>query len=217
MDAVAKEGRTVLFVSHNMGAIKKLCKSGILMNEGKIIINDSINKCIEKYSSIPTISLLKEKKHIKFENAVSIENLKILINDKEALNNSSVLLGESIFIIFSLYMLKNINNLIIAFYVLDKNSDLIAHITNEDDACLFGSLKKGQKVNLTIETEKIYFTPGIYTLNLWVGIGYDEPLYEITNLFVFFVEQSNITKRTREIPRHSKIYLHTYWSQSTND
>nr|WP_295679000.1 hypothetical protein [uncultured Fibrobacter sp.] len=31
------EGRTVLFVSHNMGAVKNLCKTGVLLENG----NDS--------------------------------------------------------------------------------------------------------------------------------------------------------------------------------
>lgn len=36
MQAVGKEGRTVLFVSHNMGAIEQLCTSALLLDKGKI-------------------------------------------------------------------------------------------------------------------------------------------------------------------------------------
>ena len=36
MSDVAKEGRTVLFVSHNMGAIRKLCTRCILIEDGQI-------------------------------------------------------------------------------------------------------------------------------------------------------------------------------------
>ena len=42
MDSVAKEGRTVLFVSHNMGAIKQLCNCGLLIQNGIIIKNGEI-------------------------------------------------------------------------------------------------------------------------------------------------------------------------------
>jgi lipopolysaccharide transport system ATP-binding protein len=52
MEDVSKnEGRTVLFVSHNMSAIKHLCNSGILLNSGKIGCVDNIMKVIEKYNS----------------------------------------------------------------------------------------------------------------------------------------------------------------------
>lgn len=39
MGEVAKQGRTVLFVSHNMGAIEQLCSSAILLKNGKIAKN----------------------------------------------------------------------------------------------------------------------------------------------------------------------------------
>ncbi len=36
MDEVAKAGRTVLFVSHNMGAVSQLCSRGIILNDGNL-------------------------------------------------------------------------------------------------------------------------------------------------------------------------------------
>lgn len=50
MGEVSKgEGRTVLFVSHNMGSIKDLCNKGLLMNNGESYGIDSISKTIENY------------------------------------------------------------------------------------------------------------------------------------------------------------------------
>ncbi len=51
MGDVAKEGRTVLFVSHNMPAIQNLCTSGILLESGKLSLLDSTHAVIEKYLS----------------------------------------------------------------------------------------------------------------------------------------------------------------------
>jgi lipopolysaccharide transport system ATP-binding protein len=51
MDSVAKQGRTVLFVSHNMAAVSALCSTGILLEEGKVIESGSIQKVIHRYSS----------------------------------------------------------------------------------------------------------------------------------------------------------------------
>ena len=48
-DLSSKEGRTVLFVSHRMNAVKALCKTGILLNKGKIVLRDDIDKCITAY------------------------------------------------------------------------------------------------------------------------------------------------------------------------
>ena len=48
-DLSTGEGRTVLFVSHNMGAVKKLCNQGIMLDKGKINYNNEIQNIIEKY------------------------------------------------------------------------------------------------------------------------------------------------------------------------
>jgi len=52
MDEVAKTGRTVLFVSHNMAAVKNLCSHGILIEKGEVAFNGSINDAISKYNSM---------------------------------------------------------------------------------------------------------------------------------------------------------------------
>ncbi len=48
-DVATKEGRTVLFVSHNMGAVSSLCSRGIVLNEGKIKVIDNTNAAIAAY------------------------------------------------------------------------------------------------------------------------------------------------------------------------
>ena len=49
MGDVAKEGRTVLFVSHNMGAMTTLCKSGFLLRNGSIIKEGEIKEVVAHY------------------------------------------------------------------------------------------------------------------------------------------------------------------------
>lgn len=49
MEQVAKEGRTVLFVSHNMGAITNLCSSSIFLDNGQLIFIGSSKEGVSKY------------------------------------------------------------------------------------------------------------------------------------------------------------------------
>lgn len=50
MQDVSKgEGRTVLFVSHNMAAVKSLCKSGILIDKGSIAFSGTANETVKQY------------------------------------------------------------------------------------------------------------------------------------------------------------------------
>lgn len=46
------EGRTVLFVSHNMAAVKSLCTRGIVMEYGSVKFNGDIDEALSKYLEI---------------------------------------------------------------------------------------------------------------------------------------------------------------------
>lgn len=56
MGDIAKEGRTVLFVSHNMAAVQNLCGQVILLSQGDIGYLGSTNEGIQKYMEYATIS-----------------------------------------------------------------------------------------------------------------------------------------------------------------
>jgi lipopolysaccharide transport system ATP-binding protein len=49
MGEVAHAGRTILFVSHNMSAIKELCTRGILLEAGRDAFDGSSTQCISEY------------------------------------------------------------------------------------------------------------------------------------------------------------------------
>ena len=53
-DLSTGEGRTVLFVSHNMWAVKKLCANGVVLDRGRIEFCGSINDCITDYTQSST-------------------------------------------------------------------------------------------------------------------------------------------------------------------
>ena len=51
MGEVAQKGRTVLFVSHNMGVIQSLCNTGILLENGQITFKGPTQQAVMKYLS----------------------------------------------------------------------------------------------------------------------------------------------------------------------
>ena len=48
-DVSRGEGRTVLFVSHNMSAVKNLCKRGIILDQGQVAFDGEVEKAVEHY------------------------------------------------------------------------------------------------------------------------------------------------------------------------
>ncbi len=49
MSDVARQGRTVLFVSHNMAAVASLCNKGLLLNQGEVVTIGDVNDVINAY------------------------------------------------------------------------------------------------------------------------------------------------------------------------
>ncbi|TXE09267.1 ABC transporter ATP-binding protein [Gelidibacter salicanalis] len=50
-DVSKNSGRTVLFVSHNMAAVKSLCTRGVLMEQGKVVFSGNVDDVVNKYLS----------------------------------------------------------------------------------------------------------------------------------------------------------------------
>lgn len=79
-DVTKGEGRTILFVSHNITAIKELCNTGILLEKGSMIARDDINRCIIEYQKNSDI---RSFYHYSEDN-IKLENDKILVKSYEA-------------------------------------------------------------------------------------------------------------------------------------
>lgn len=51
MDSIAKEGRTILFVSHNLAAVENLCRRGLVIDSGYLVCDDTQTNAIAHYLS----------------------------------------------------------------------------------------------------------------------------------------------------------------------
>ena len=56
MEEVSQKGRTVLFVSHNMGAVRSLCSRGLLLEDGRLTMDDDVDYVINQYLSSKDVS-----------------------------------------------------------------------------------------------------------------------------------------------------------------
>lgn len=84
MNDVSKgEGRTVLFVSHNLDAVKKLCNKGLLLHNGQLIHDGNIDATLDSY--LLNYSSNEKQTELNFEEDESKEAqiLKVALKDKE--------------------------------------------------------------------------------------------------------------------------------------
>lgn len=52
MEDVAGQGRTVIFVSHNLSAVKELCRSAIVLERGRVAFRGGVNEGIARYTAV---------------------------------------------------------------------------------------------------------------------------------------------------------------------
>jgi lipopolysaccharide transport system ATP-binding protein len=75
-DVSRGEGRTVLFVSHNMTSVKNLCKTGVLLRDGSVQFAGKINDTIDYYLSDEAAKGIMNN-YWDFENAPGLEKIKV--------------------------------------------------------------------------------------------------------------------------------------------
>jgi lipopolysaccharide transport system ATP-binding protein len=88
MEEVSGEGRTVLFVSHNMASIGKLCPTSMLLDEGKLAFSGESGEAIDRY--LQSVFDESEAVAVFSEDAIkimSIESIRVLDhNDNPAIS-----------------------------------------------------------------------------------------------------------------------------------
>jgi lipopolysaccharide transport system ATP-binding protein len=82
-DIAENEGRTILFVSHSMAAVKMLCSKGIVLNAGSVLFQGTAADCCEKYMTEKTETANNISTHIKkIDPSIAIDS--ITINGSES-------------------------------------------------------------------------------------------------------------------------------------
>lgn len=76
-DVSNKEGRTVLFVSHNMGAIKHLCDKALLLQGGSIVAHSDVLAVVSRYSELNLLDDNTTYRHIAGDQSIVIEKVVI--------------------------------------------------------------------------------------------------------------------------------------------
>jgi lipopolysaccharide transport system ATP-binding protein len=173
-DVSNKEGRTVIFVSHNMGAVRSLCKKGFLLKTGTLQFDGLVERCIEKYESLfldsnDTIWYNAEKNQFEAY-LVSISILDSNLNLKRSFYNS-----EKIMIRMEVSVNENIKDLKIGFDLLSKG--VVVFRSQQVDDLQKDEFKKGEIILFDcIIPEWIlnvgdYFIRPIFSIHLIKGLS----------------------------------------------
>lgn len=143
INEVARNGRTVLFVSHNMGAIKNLCKRTICLQNGQISMDGNSDEVVSKYlsenltqeSSLNTFDLQSRIERVPTNNAApSVLMQAITIYDIENRERKEFFSDEEILIATRFEVLKTATDLRIITFLVDGDNNIILSSQASDNA-----------------------------------------------------------------------------------
>jgi lipopolysaccharide transport system ATP-binding protein len=108
-DISKNEGRTVLFVSHNMQAVQKLCTKGIMLSNGKMSFHGRMSDTIEKYLENGAKESVIELKGNDLKEACII---KAEVRDEKDIAVSEIQIGQKWKIVLRIKVNHPIKNLV---------------------------------------------------------------------------------------------------------
>jgi lipopolysaccharide transport system ATP-binding protein len=173
METVSKEGRTVLFVSHNMGSIKELCKTALVLKNGSVDFHGAVVAGIRHYS----------RNILNLESADAWQNQRtgwrqMRINDETA--DARVYNNASFDIKADLLLADEISQVVVHCIMENSEGAQIAHnYMRLSDSGIYKLAAGSHQVKARMPP--IYLKPGVYTIYLKL-IGETANLKQIRQL-----------------------------------
>jgi lipopolysaccharide transport system ATP-binding protein len=165
MEEVSKnEGRTVLFVSHNMIAIQQLCNDIIVLNKGNLIFHGDRAKGMIEY----------EKLNSRFiTDPLSNENsIEFKLSSGDRINPETVESNAPLRFSINVFSRKNYGKSWVNVIIDNSDGVTVGHIRNDwYNQALF--IREGEN-RIEIEVSDISLVPNIYTV--WVRMAFTEDL-----------------------------------------
>jgi len=179
MEAVASQGRTVLFVSHNLEAVSNLCTRAILLSNGNMVASGGVKGVIDTYlGSGNSQSNLYENLERSGESFIK----RILIKTSE--KNGHHNFGKPLEIEFVLFSNRKIPSATLSFQLFDEKNRAIVHSWIFQSESKFCDRPGEFKVTCIIESPKLYM--GKYYLTAHFGEGKGGEKYQLIENACFF-------------------------------
>jgi ABC-type polysaccharide/polyol phosphate transport system ATPase subunit len=174
MDSVSKQGRTILFVSHNMNALQRLCPKSILLGHGQVTAQGDTADMIEQYlrSASSSSSSTGPDAWITLSN-VSREGSGKARFAAIAYTSENKTAGCQAYsggpLEFSLDLVSDSPRAVgsIAVTLYDQYGTKLINVDTLSLAEMI-PLREGHNI-VRLRIKEVYLNPGIYTLGLWLA------------------------------------------------
>ncbi len=155
MQDVAKGGRTVLFVSHNLGALRELCLSGILLSNGAVVGSGLIGEALALYNSMTVGN--REVRALKNDSPTIIE---VIVDDLQ-------LAAGNLHVSIEYKSPWPLNSTKVGVVVYNSNGAPVFGINTEMDSEFDPPTAPSGFASVRIVDPPLH--TGLYSLSVWLG------------------------------------------------
>jgi len=169
-DISKTDGRTVLFVSHNMAAVKSLCTKGIVLEHGGITFSGTSDDAINYYlENSYKKSEIKLSDRIDRKGNQKLSILNIFVKNKDEVIVGEMHSGEFYKLIFEYQRVKDVDpkQLTIVLQFKNENDELVTTIATDELGTKFSEVKENGTIE--IEIPRLQFREGRYTLHYMIS------------------------------------------------
>ena len=204
LDSAKNEGKTILYVSHNMATVKQLCSRCIILNEGKIIFDGDVDKAIEIYlGAIGSDTICGDLRETpRFEGRVprvKLMSYQILNKDFSVFENK-----DPIKMRFTVKAFETVENAMLRMIIKSSELAVIGAITSTKSI----NVEAGKDYTFEAELDLSNLAVGKYIASFVVFSVTDKIVEEydsIPDVFFFEIEET----QNDDAPWHSHWLGHT--------
>jgi len=183
MHEVGREGRTILFVSHNMAAVRQICQRGVTIERGQIVDQGPINLVADRY--LAGCSAPAEQRDHETPSFV-VEQVTIKAPDDAALKTFAALE-----ITVRTRAKTAITDLGMYVGILSLEHQRLAGLDFKDFQT-FGALGVGQRAELSFEIASLPLLAGTYLLEIYLKDMFTHAIELVPQQFAFDLLESPI-------------------------
>jgi lipopolysaccharide transport system ATP-binding protein len=186
MDEVSSQGRTVLFVSHSLSAVQKLCSRTIIINEGKVIADCPTSEGLRTYNRLVRAVTEETSLGNRLARGCSgaVRFTKIAIEDCDGNERWDFKMGDTIRIKMSYRVFETVPDLSVYFaFQVGLSNEMLTNVGRVISA---SELVAGHSGTAIFEFPDISLRPGEYSPYFWLGSSSGSPFDVVDDLSASF-------------------------------
>ncbi|GFO55600.1 ABC transporter ATP-binding protein [Geomonas sp. Red276] len=211
MEEVGREGRTVLFVSHQMGAINRLCGRAILLSEGKVAVDGDVGTVTKAYLDAALSSAATSAKRLPDPGkAHQVTGIRICKGDGTPLSGP-VGVDEQLAVQVDCRLQSDLPGGYAVLAVKDLKGEYVLFSDSRDHGGS-ASFSAAGEVSATVTIPAPLLAPGRYGISAYIGRPPTGTVDACIDAVTFEVEDLHGVRTSR--PGH--IYLPLKWQQDAS-